>query len=553
MNWDMLASAHHKEATMNRLMAVVLLVFASPLAAQLPQGIASGDVRSDSVVLWARAANRGEIHFLVVEDDAYPPLVRSAAVHVDDPNVPVKAEITGLRPGTGYRYSVAGARGAPASGTFRTPAEPGTKRGLRFGVSGDERGELAPYTSVSNAASRDLDFFVEFGDTIYADYPSPAVNLPQALTLADFRAKNAEVYTAKNGLNTLADIRRSTAVFATIDDHEVTNDFAGGAPAASDPRFGTATGLINETALFRNGIQAFSEFNPIRDERYAGGLPKFYRYRTFGSDAAMFLLDARTFRDKELVPANIFSTPDVVRFLIESFSLPRTLLGAQQLADLKHDLLDAQSKGITWKFVLVPEPIQNFGLVFAEDRYEGYARERSQLLGFIQAAGITNVVFVTADLHGTSINNIEFQTVPFGPQTMMNSFEIITGPVAYDAPLGPTIIDIATSLGLVSAAQRAFYDSLPLAGKDAFVKSLIDANIGSLGYDPIGLAGSPVNATLLQGSYFAVHYFGWCEFAIDPVSQHLEVTTWGIPAYKVGDPFTPATPAVVSRFEVTPQ
>jgi 3-phytase/alkaline phosphatase D len=523
----------------------VFLCFALPLAAQLPQGIAAGDVRSDSVVLWARSANAGVIHFLVKSRET-PPLVRSATVHVSDPNVPAKAEITGLRAGTTYEYSVAGARGKTMTGTFRTPAEPGEQRGLHFGVTGDWRGELAPYQSVSNAAGKDLDFFVEFGDTIYADYPSPALPIPQALTLADFRTKQAEVYTEKNGLNTLADIRRSTAIFATIDDHEVTNDFAGGAPAASDPRFGTTTGLINQTQLFQDGIQAFQEFNPVRGEVNAGGVVKFYRYRTFGSDAAMFLLDARTFRDQELVPANLLNFSDVIRFIVQSFSFPRTLLGSEQLADLKSDLLDAQGKSITWKFVLVPEPIQNFGVVAAEDRYEGYARERTELLHFVKTNAITNVVFVTADLHGTVVNNITYQFFPFGPQIPTDSWEIVTGAVAFDAPLGPTIVDLGLFFGLISPAQKAFYDSLPLVGKDQFVKQVLNTQITALGYDPIGID----NATLLAGDYFAVHTYGWTEFTIDAATQQLDVTTWGIPAYKVGDAFVPRTPAIVSRFVV---
>jgi len=521
--------------------------FAIPLAAQLPQGIAAGDVRSDSVILWARSADAGEIHFLVKSRQT-PPLVRSAAVHVSDPNIPAKAEITGLRAGTTYDYSVAGGHGKPMTGTFRTPAEPGELHGLHFGITGDWRGELAPYQSVSNAAGRDLDFFVEFGDTIYADYPSPALPIAQAETLADFRTKQAEVYTEKNGLNTLADIRRSTAIFATIDDHEVTNDFAGGAPAASDPRFGTTTGLINQTELFHNGIQAFQEFNPVRGEVSAGGVAKFYRYRTFGSDAAMFLLDARTFRDQELVPANLLSTPDVIRFVVQSFSFPRTLLGSEQLAELESDLLDAQSKGITWKFVLVPEPIQNFGVVAAEDRYEGYARERTALLNFVKTNALTNVVFVTADLHGTVVNNLTYQLAPFAPQIPTDSWEIVTGAVAYDAPLGPTIVDLGLFYGLISPAQKVIYDSLPLVGKDQFVKQVLNTQITTLGYDPIGLDSA--TATLLAGDYFAVHTYGWTEFTIDAATRQLDVTTWGIPAYKVGDPFVPRTPAIVSRFLV---
>lgn len=558
-----------------RRISLVLLLLALPLAADVvvapfPQGIAAGDVRSDSVVLWARPSSPGDIRFVVVERGMWPPFVKAATAPVSDANVPAKAEITGLHAGTEYVYYAAGPGAAMReAGRFRTPFASGAKHGLHFGVSGDWRGELAPYPSVANVAAKNLDFFVEFGDTIYADFPSPAVNKDQATTLAEFRAKHAEVYTTKDGMDTLADIRRSTAIFATIDDHEVTNNFAGGAPASSDPRFATPTGLINQTALYKNGLQAFEEYEPIRNETYSSGLPKLYRYRTFGSDAAMFLLDERTFRDQELQPPNILSTQDVTRFLLQSFDIDpttgkptattRTMLGADQLADLKHDLLDAQQRGVTWKFVLVPEPIQNLGPYDAQDRYEGYARERTDLLGYIEANKIANVVFVTADLHGTLVNNITYQKFPGTPQIPTDTFEIITGPIAYDAPLGPTVVGIGAQLGIVTKEQKALYDSLPTIGKDQFFKTFVNTVLAQFGYDPIGLEGSPINATLVSGDWVSAHTYGWTEFTIDPTSQKLDITTWGIPAYTAEAVDTNPTqilsyaPQIVSRFTVTPK
>ncbi|MGZ8829489.1 MAG: alkaline phosphatase D family protein, partial [Thermoanaerobaculia bacterium] len=167
----------------------------------------------------------------------------------------------------------------------------------------------------------------------------------------------------------------------------------------------------------------------------------------------------------------------------------------------------------------------------------------------------------------TAVNNITYQKVPLGAQISTDAFEIITGAVAYDAPLGPTIIDIAASLGLVSPSQKVFYETLAVApdtddsvnDKDDFVKALINANLAPLGYDPIGLAGSPINATLLQGDYLAVHAYGWTEFTIDPISQQLDITTWGVPAYTRAQMQANAQsiiaikPVVISRFTVTPR
>lgn len=82
------------------------------------------------------------------------------------------------------------------------------------------------------------------------------------------------------------------------------------------------------------------------------------------------------------------------------------MLGSQQLADLKADLLSAQVGGVPWKFVMVPEPIQQLGVNGAADRFEGYYAERNDLLSYIDQNEIQNVAFVAADIHGTLVNDL---------------------------------------------------------------------------------------------------------------------------------------------------
>src|SRR5205814_108254 len=106
-------------------------------------------------------------------------------------------------------------------------------------------GGLSPYPAISNAAGQGLDFFLEHSDTVYADVPSPALDHP-AQTLAEFRAKQNEVYASRYGVNNWAALRASTSVLATIDDHEVTDNFSGGAAPSSDPRFDNTGAYINE-------------------------------------------------------------------------------------------------------------------------------------------------------------------------------------------------------------------------------------------------------------------------------------------------------------------
>jgi alkaline phosphatase D len=549
-------------------LVAALCVFQSPVAGAddpahdpgaFPNGVAAGDVTPTSVILWAHAAVRGPLYWSYQKAGE-----RRDAGHgvvlVHDPEVPVHVTLRNLEPGTRYTYMFASRTGDGRHGTFETPARPYAVHGLRFGVTGDVRGDLAPYPALRNASTRQLDFFVNLGDTIYADVPSPAFAGDQARTLSEFRRKHAEVLSARFDLNVLARLRQSTAWFATIDDHDVTNDFAGGAPPATDPRFlPSAAPYINETTLFTNGLQAFQEFNPLATESYrrthdarTEGKRRLYRYRLFGQDAALFLLDARSFRDPELPAVQNPADPrQVAGFLAAAFTPGRTMLGRAQIADLEADLWDATTKGVTWKFIMVTEPIQNIGVVAASDRFEGYAAERAELLGFIDQAGITNVVFVTADLHGTLVNNLTYQQAAFGPQRPVDAFEVITGPAAYAQPLGPTLVQTVAALGLISPAQLQFYLASSRAVKDAFVEDLINTQIVPLGYDPLGL--DP--AFLVKGGYVAAHVFGWTEFDVDRVSQALTITTYGIEPYEPTDLATPRTvidrqPEIVSQFRV---
>lgn len=550
----------------------------------MPNGVASGDTTSSSSVLWARSTAVGQVTFEWSTDATFGSGVMSATLDVTDPAAPVKTMIDGLDAGTRYHYRVTDSTGAAEQGSLVTAQAAGAKRGLRFGVSGDWRGELNPYPAINNAVSRNLDFFVALGDTVYADYPSPDVPAAQAASLAEFRAKHAEVYGPDRfglGVNRWAELRAATSFYAMIDDHEVTNDFAGGARISSDARFTAAfpgddpNDYISESTLYRNGLQAFGEFNPIQDRVWSGtgddrtdGRPDLYRAQRYGDDAAYIQVDARSFRDEALPQLlDLTDSAAVDAFLMDSFDPTRTMLGEPQLDRLKADLLQAQDDGVTWKFVGISQPIQNFGPLNAQDRHEGYAAERSELLAFINDNDIENVVFIAADIHGTSVNNLTYQQSAFGPQIETGAFEITTGSVAFAAPFGPTVAELAVDFGILDDETFQFYDALPVApdsdslpdDKDDFLKAVIDLTLALDGYSRIGLQDSTmIDAELLQGDYFAVHTFGWTEFEIDAITQELLVTTYGIPFYDQAmleaDPSTilALEPVIVSQFVVRP-
>ncbi|MEO1376118.1 MAG: phytase, partial [Cyanobacteria bacterium J06635_10] len=564
----------------------------NPQPQSLINGIASGDTTQNSTVLWARSTFGGEVTFEYSTDAEFNSVIATVSANVDNINVPVKVEIENLTPGTQYYYRVTDAAGDSAIGEFKTSAEIGNYQGFRFGATGDWQ-QAPPYPSLKNADDRDLELFVKLGDTIYADLETPALpGVSQARTLDDFRTKQGEVLTTRFDLNTVPELYASTSILATIDDHEIVDNFAGGAapgesPDAPDigssdePIFTDDVEFVNDTQAYEDALQAYQEYHPIQDKFYGEtgdsrteGERKLYRYNNYGSDAAVIMLDSRSFRDAQIDPASLTDANDAGRFLAEAYDPSRTLLGRQQVEDLKADLLDAEEKGITWKFITIPEPIQNFGLLNAEDRFEGYAAERAEILQFIDDNDIDNVVFMAGDFHGTIVNNLTYQTAPGTEQIATNAFEIVTGPVAFnDGLFGPTVANLATAAGLINSEQKAFYDALPVAGdtdselndKDDFIKNLIVEQTTPLGYDPVGLnnnlaqAENLIDAELLQGDYVSTHTFGWTEFDIDAETQALTVTTYGIEPYSEAEllenpeAITSREPQIVSQFVVNPQ
>ena len=275
----------------------------------------------------------------------------------------------------------------------------------------------------------------------------------------------------------------------------------------------------------------------------------------------MLVVDARSFRSAELPEPSPINSP---QFLAASFDPTRSMLGQVQLARLEHDLLDAQSKGITWKFVNISVPIQNFGPILAADRYEGYAAERNQLLKFINDNHIENVVFVSAETHTYSVNNLTYQDHFGGPQIATSAIEVDTVAVASQL-IVPQIPAALAQLGLLPPDQLSLYNSLPPTGKDGFLKQLLDhAFLTPFGYDPIELddnlpaAAGTIHAQLLQGSYLVANDLGWTKFEVDEHTQSLLVTTYGIPGYTTADlaanpsAVLASTPTIVSQFRLTP-
>jgi phosphodiesterase/alkaline phosphatase D-like protein len=149
-------------------------------------------------------------------------------------------------------------------------------------------------------------------------------------------------------------------------------------------RFGVSSCFVGDLRPFvsiKNVPERDLEFFVALGETvYADEAETLENFRKF-HDAALIMLDTRSFRTEPVQPLDL---PPLITLPATAWDQERSMLGGKQLDDLKRDLQDAESGGITWKFVLVPEPIQNLGWFAAADRFESYPYERGLILDFIE-------------------------------------------------------------------------------------------------------------------------------------------------------------------------
>ncbi|MGE0480801.1 MAG: alkaline phosphatase [Phycisphaerae bacterium] len=428
-------------------------------------GVAAGDVRDSSVILWTRADEPGMVRVEVALDEAFAALIavgEQEAGAVTDQTV--KFDVTGLAPATRYVYRftrVADADQQSRVGRFRTAASASSAAPLRLIFSGDSNYAFAPFAAFGAAAREDADLFVWFGDVIYSDVP--AGGLGAARTLGEYRARYRQLL----GDPQVQELLARMAVLVGWDDHEVANDYAGADPALPREQRDAA-------------YQAFFEYLPIRPQGIGADPFRTYRRFQFGANLEMFLVDERQYREpsaEEFCGGNPDPFGVVLGPLsrdgacIAALSKPRTMLGGEQFAWLTRAL--ATSTAAT-KLVVNNVPVSYVG-VLPYDRWDGYDLERRALLRFIDDAGLGGVAFLTTDIHANAYNPdvLRFFRENRGDYRLRGATrvpELIVGPIG-NATAAQTLFGIAEAVerGASGGAQAG-------AGGDG-VSALVDGAI----------------------------------------------------------------------------
>jgi len=374
-------------------------------------GIASGDVSTSAATVWTRYDGSAPLAVAVWEMDgeSYALLVTQSDCTPAEGGF-VHVEIGGLTAGRRYRYAffeLAGnARtGRSPIGRFRASIAPDALEPLIVGAvscTSNGRGK----ETLERAGERDdLDVFLLLGDTTYNDGAS---------TIDEFRASWAESLGSPGWMA----VRRATSVLATWDDHEVDNDF--------DP----------EDRDLTTPRQAYFENLPVRRDPVSPN--RLWRAVRWGLTAEIFVLDGRGERRPSTRGA-------------EDIYLSR-----EQMDWLKAGLT---SSPCMFKLIANSVPIGDFPFPLAQDRWEGYGAQRTEILSHIDDEAIDGVVWISGDFHFASFGFVS----PSGPGSTQR--EILAGPGAQTGNPGAFILNRTqfpwssttnnyTSLELLPAQRR---------------------------------------------------------------------------------------------------
>lgn len=375
--------------------------FASAAGGKFAEGVIAGDPTTTGMTLWTRlhdVAGKIPVALEVATDKGFRKVIakqKISAVAASD--FSVKAQIKGLKPYTQYYYRFATKSKDSPVGRFRTALPASSNEKVRFAFFSCQDYTFGYYNAHAAMAKDDLDFVVNLGDYIYAEaYHKTSGdgvrNDPggEAITLKQYRDKY-KLYRSDANLRAM---HANFAMISTWDDHEVVNNYAGGA----GPDGGLSADKKYTLARKKAGYQAFFESMPISPIKGGEG-QQIYRSLRFGKHLELIMLDERQYRDDQPLDDSgqvDLSKPENVAAL----KAPRQYLGAKQLAFLKGRLKNSTA---TWKVIANEAMMMNTKFTsttdYNLDDWTGYQAQRSEVLSYIRDNSIKNVISVVGDIH----------------------------------------------------------------------------------------------------------------------------------------------------------
>jgi len=464
-------------------------------------------------------------------------------------NYVAKVEISDLQPDTAYFFRFVSPTNAySAVGYFVTLPDKNSDLPITFAVISCMN--TRPFDPTNGIKIDGKIKFIHFnGDTVYCDLLSGNYFDPDSICgsetkLAYYRNLYQNLHSPDYAGQSMMEIFNRIPFFYSWDDHEVSDNYAGRYHNCDPEKAIQISDYVPirfVENLKRIGYRAFIEYAAIptkfHDENDITSDPEFNINRIFRKvkinlGVENIIIDARQYRDAQyyiphdinfpLVPilppinpsdpqgpsitleilltqfgplslalrelqqnqpeifARLFGPPGYQPIPLREQNI--TMLGCLQKEWLKKQLLESES---AFKFIIN-------GVTFSSiyfniyDSWEGYYRERQEIIDFIVENKIQGVIFLTGDLHAGMINRI----TPSNSEIPI--WEIVTGPIG-QFTLGYSVIQVS---GLV--------------GSDVLLYGMLNAFLASPehGGQPQYTANSLRFLTINTPNYMRVEYLG---------------------------------------------
>ena len=455
-------------------------------------GVQSGDVGSDSGMVWARADRPSQMMVEVATTKSFanartlPPI---AALPESD--FTAKLLLENLPSGQQIFYRVrfrdltdSNVASEPVVGRFRTA--PGDRRDVSFVWGGDVAGQgwgINPddggMVTFATMRKHRPDFLLHSGDTIYADGPIKSevtladgkvwknVTTPEkakvAETLDEFRAAHKYNFMDEN----VRAFNAEVPVFVQWDDHEVTNNWS------LSKQLPAPTRNADISLLAARAARAFHEMYPIRES--SSSPAGFIDDQLWSASRRVHAGRTQLSRPERAESAGAYGP--------ESF-----FIGPEQMAWLKRGLLNSRA---TWKVIASDMPLSiivyddaankkgSEAIAQGDGAPRGREQEIADLLRFIKTSGVVNTVWLTADVHYAAAHYYNPDKAQF--QEFDPFWEFVAGPL-HAGTFGPNELDntFGPELKFIKAPGPDKQNLPPSAGMQFFGHVRIDGASGQM-------------------------------------------------------------------------
>ncbi len=407
-------------------------------------GIASGDPRPESVILWTRLApdpvapdgsggmpdQAVDVVWEVAADEGFDEIV-ATGVATAEPRFghSVHVDADGLDPASDYFYRFRVGDATSVVGRTRTlPAADSSPERVRLAIANCQYFEGGFYAAYRHMIDDDIDLVVHLGDYIYE---LPALggrrrSLPARTpsTLEEFRLRYASYKVDPD----LQAAHAALPFTLTWDDHEVADNYMAdilpsGAPADE------------VRALRAAAYQAWWENLPVRVAPPDGPELTVYHDVTFGDLARLYLLDERQYADEP--PCRGETRPYDTGTCDEQADYAGDRLGPEQTAWLDES---ARQGGVTWNLLGTPVALAGIDAGtgdepnFFLDLWDGFPVARQRLIDLL--AEVDNPVVISGDYHQGMV--LDVNQVPFDTGSTLVATEFMAPPISsvlFSAPV----------------------------------------------------------------------------------------------------------------------